>query len=162
MSQSQLTTQDRMNVLSCLPYGVGHSQDGVCLLVRMGPYRILLDCGLADISPLQSGKKPPADLVFCSHAHADHARGILPLHLAFPQMPIYASDVTVKLLPLNWSTSTADFCQSLPWQTPIDMGENLTAEIFPSGHLPGAAAIFFSYKTPQLSLIHISEPTRPY
>ena len=149
MSQSQLTTQDRMNVLSCLPYGVGHSQDGVCLLVRMGPYRILLDCGLADIRPLQSGKKPPADLVFCTHAHADHARGILPLHLAFPQMPIYASDVTVKLLPLNWSRSTVDFCQSLPWQTPIEMGENLTAEIFPSGHLPGAAAIFFSYKTPQ-------------
>lgn len=43
--------------LECLPYGVHHGNEGVCLLVRMGRHRILLDCGLADISPLMKGLK---------------------------------------------------------------------------------------------------------
>lgn len=105
-----LPTSSRFNVgeagseLECLPYGVQHHDEGVCLLVRMGPHRILLDCGLADLSPLQEQLKQPlpADLVLCSHAHPDHARGLLGLHQAFPLLPIYASEVTVQLVPLNW------------------------------------------------------------
>jgi len=56
-----LPTSSRLNVgktvpeLNALPYGVHHSDEGVCLLVRMGPYRILLDCGIADLSWLQAG-----------------------------------------------------------------------------------------------------------
>ena len=127
--------------LVCLPYGVGHGDEGVCLLVKMGPYRILLDCGLADISPLitQDGL-PVCDLVICSHAHADRAKSLLPLHRAFPQLPIYSSEVTSLLLPLNWlddAEGVPQFSQALPWRGSIEFQDGLTAELFPAGHLPG-------------------------
>lgn len=137
--------------LECLPYGVGHADEGVCLLVRMGPYRILLDCGIEDISPLQANldRALPADLVLCSHAHADHARGLLALHRAFPQLPIYASEVTTQLLPLNWpdvdSRQMPRFCQALPWRSPVEFRTGLVAQLFPAGHLPGAAAVLLTY-----------------
>jgi Cft2 family RNA processing exonuclease len=117
----------------------------------MGSHRILLDCGLADIQPLQTEEKLPADLVLCSHAHADHARGLLALHETFPELPIYASEVTVRLLPLNWQDRSPQeihqFCQALKWRSPVELFDDLTVELFPAGHLPGAAAIFLTYKT---------------
>lgn len=144
--------------LECLPYGVHHNKEGMCLLVRMGPHRILLDCGLGDISPLVKGlKKParrgssptPADFVLVSHAHPDHARGLLALHKAFPLLPIYASEVTSKLLHLNWldqnQQSLPQFCQALPLRSPVEFKDGLVAEIFPAGHLPGAVAILLTY-----------------
>lgn len=139
--------------LECFPYGVHHVDEGVCLMVRMGPHRILLDCGLADISPLQKGLEPlPADLVLCTHAHPDHAKGLLSLHQAFPQLPIYASEVTTQLLSLNWSEVSKKiphFCQALPWRSPVEFQDGLSAELFPAGHLPGAAAILLTYTTQQ-------------
>ena len=140
--------------LECLPYGVNHANEGVCLLVQIGPYRIMLDCGLANISSLQVGskQKQPADLVLISHAHPDHARGLLALHQAFPQLPIYASEVTTQLLSLNWPQEDPKqiplFCQALPWRSPVEFQDGLCAELFPAGHLPGAAAIRLSYTTP--------------
>ena len=137
--------------LSCFTYGAGHSQEGICLCLNLGIYRILLDCGLEDISPLESDAEPPADFVFCSHAHADHARGLLSLHQAFPELPIYTTEVTRQLLPLNWQQgsqqSISDFCQSLPWRSPIQLFDDLSIELFPAGHLPGAAAILLTYTT---------------
>lgn len=151
MSQPSPASSDHQNQLLCFPYGVGHENEGICLLVEIGPYRILLDCGLADIQALQTEPTPPAHLVFCSHAHDDHARGLLALHQAFPQIPIYASEVTVELLPLNWldhsSKEIPSFCQGLQWRTPINLFKDLSAEIFPAGHLPGAASILLTYKT---------------
>jgi len=139
--------------LACFPYAVGHGAEGVCLMVQMGPHRILLDCGLENISPLQAGPNPPADLVLCSHAHSDHAQGLLALHQAFPQLPIYASEVTTQLLPLNWSEWPPEkipkFCQALPWRSPVEFCEGLSAELFPAGHLPGAAAFLLTYTTPR-------------
>jgi Cft2 family RNA processing exonuclease len=141
--------------LECLPYAVGHADEGVCLVVRMGPYRILLDCGLRDLSALQTTRSPlalPADLVLCSHAHPDHARGLLALHRQFPQLPIYASEVTSQLLPLNWlheeQESLPLFCHALPWRTPVEFQDGLSAELFPAGHLPGAAVIVLTYFPP--------------
>ena len=150
MPQRHLPSSNPAHFLACYPYGAGHGREGVCLLVWMGKYRILLDCGLRDISPLLESNEPPADLVFCSHAHADHARGLLPLHQHFPQMPIYGSEVTARLLPLNWpeEKKSPSFCQIVPWRSPIAPLENLHLEIFPAGHLPGAAAILLSYQTP--------------
>ncbi len=152
MSQPHLTSSE-VPKLSCFPYGVGHGSEGVCLLVQMGPHCIMLDCGLADISLLQQETELPAGLVFCTHAHSDHAQGLLALNQAFPQIPIYASEVTTKLLPLNWLTEQhqqqANFCQPLPWRSPQEVAKGLSAELFPAGHLPGAAAILLSYKTPQ-------------
>ncbi|PSB55606.1 MBL fold metallo-hydrolase [Chamaesiphon polymorphus] len=135
--------------LVCLPYGVGHGDEGVCLLVKMGPYRILLDCGLRDIKPLIGvDRQPICDLVICSHAHADHARGLLDLHRAFPQLPIYTSEVTSHLLPLNWLDDKAGvphLSQALPWRRSIEFADGLSAELFPAGHLPGAAAVLLTY-----------------
>lgn len=137
--------------LECLAYGVHHQGEGVCLLVRMGPYRILLDCGIEDISPLQATENP-ADLVLCSHAHADHAKGLLALHQAFPNLPIYASEVTTGLLPLNWQdVEVQQFCHALPWRSPIEFYNGLVVQLFPAGHLPGAAAILLTYTNAQRS-----------
>jgi Cft2 family RNA processing exonuclease len=143
---SQSSNED----LVCFPYGVGHAEEGVCLLIKMGPHRILLDCGLVDISPLiTEDEQPICDLVICSHAHADHSRGLLDLHRTFPKLPIYSSEVTSLLLPLNWldQTDVPHLSQALPWRRPIEFADGLTAELFPAGHLPGAAAILLTYKS---------------
>ncbi len=144
-----------MTQLDCFPYGAGHGDEGVCLLVRMGPYRILLDCGLSDISALigsteiaEVSDRVPADVVLCSHAHSDHAQGLLSLHRAFPQLPIYASEATTQLLQLNWLDEPGripQFVHALPWRSPVEFQDGLTAELFPAGHLPGAAAILLTY-----------------
>jgi Cft2 family RNA processing exonuclease len=135
--------------LDCFPYGAGHGDEGMSLLIRMGSYRILLDCGLPDISAIVDAAAPcPADVVLCSHAHSDHAQGLLSLHRAFPQMPIYASEATTQLLSLNWLNEPGkipQFVQALPWRSPVEFQDGLTAELFPAGHLPGAAAILLTY-----------------
>jgi Cft2 family RNA processing exonuclease len=144
-----------MMELDCLPYGAGHADEGVCLLVRMGPHRILLDCGIADVAPLSTGldRPMPADFVLCTHAHADHARGLLALHQSFRQLPIYASEVTTQLLPLNWPQLSQQpesrFCHALPWQSPVELRRGLSVQLFPSGHLPGAAVVLLTYAAPQ-------------
>ncbi|HEY9659435.1 MAG TPA: MBL fold metallo-hydrolase [Allocoleopsis sp.] len=143
-----------MEQLECLPYGVGHADEGICLLMRLGQHRVLLDCGLSNVAPLLTqGKSPIADLVLCTHAHPDHARGLLELHRKFPQLPIYASEVTTQLLPLNWpeAKQVPAFCQALPWRTPVEFRDGLSAELYPAGHLPGAAAILLTYTTEQRS-----------
>ncbi|HEY9642207.1 MAG TPA: MBL fold metallo-hydrolase [Coleofasciculaceae cyanobacterium] len=146
-----------MELLECLPLAVGHADEGVCLLVRMGSHRILLDCGLSSIQPLllepvllEPGRSSPADLVLCTHAHPDHARGLAALHQAFPQMPIYASEVTAQLLSVQ-SDPEPTVCQALPWRLPVEFREGLSAELFPAGHLPGAAAFLLTYTTEQRS-----------
>jgi len=155
--------EDATSELDCLAYGVHHHGEGVCLLVRLGPHRLLLDCGLADISSLgedmgkfsSSPDLPlPVDGVLVSHAHPDHARGLLELHQMFPLLPIYASEVTSKLLPLNWLESKQpipQFCQALPLRTPVELKENLVVELYPAGHLPGAVATLLTYITPKRS-----------
>ncbi|MBV9386487.1 MAG: MBL fold metallo-hydrolase [Chroococcidiopsidaceae cyanobacterium CP_BM_ER_R8_30] len=162
-ASSRLDARENGLELECLPYAVHHEDEGICLLVRIGPYRILLDCGISDLSPLrkglkksrQNGSRLPADLVLCSHAHPDHAKGLLALHRAFPHLPIYASDVTTQLLPLNWPEvnpkEIPKFCHALPWRSPVEFQEGLSAQLFPAGHLPGAAAILLTYTTQERS-----------
>ncbi|HIK18461.1 MAG TPA: MBL fold metallo-hydrolase [Leptolyngbyaceae cyanobacterium M33_DOE_097] len=144
------SSNSSVSELECLAYGVEQRGEGICLLLRIGGYRILLDCGVADTTPLTSKKVPPADMVLCSHAHADHARGLLSLYRAFPNLPIYASEVTTQLLPLNWSDPVPEsFCHALPWRTPIEFFDGLTACLYPAGHLPGAAAFVITYTPPR-------------
>ncbi|MFP4008967.1 MAG: MBL fold metallo-hydrolase, partial [Spirulinaceae cyanobacterium] len=137
--------------LSCFPYGVGHDAEGICLLVQLGQYRILLDCGIEDISPLIQAA--PLDFAICTHAHLDHVRGLQALHEHDPHLPIYTSAVTAALLPLYWpdrpESEIQSFCQVLPWRSPLQIADDLSLEFFPAGHLPGAAAIVLTYTTPQ-------------
>ena len=139
--------------LSCFVYAAGHEEEGICLLLHIGKYRILLDCGLADLSIISQQPEPPADLVFCSHAHEDHCRGLLQLHQAFPQLPIYTSEVTAKLLGFHWlpDTTTLDWCQTIAWRSPLEITSDLVIELIPSGHLPGAASIVITHITTERS-----------
>jgi Cft2 family RNA processing exonuclease len=129
-------------VVRMLPYGVGQSNEGVSLRLRVGRYDILLDCGVLD---LVLHEVP--DLVLCSHAHQEQAAGLWQLHQRYPKLPIYASEVTAELLPLNWpEVVRSDFCQALPWRSPLELLPGLTVEMFPAGHLPGAAAFLITYQ----------------
>ena len=144
-----------MSELSCLPYGVGHAEEGVCLQVQMGPYRVMLDCGLTSLEALSSEttQLAPVDFVFCTHAHPDHGRSLLQLHQQWPDLPIYCSEATAELLPLNWPLEKlpagADFCQRLPWRQSLELAEGLTVQLWPAGHLPGAACILLTYTSPE-------------
>ncbi|MEM6254936.1 MAG: MBL fold metallo-hydrolase [Cyanobacteria bacterium P01_D01_bin.156] len=125
----------------CYPYGVGHGSEGISLGLAIGPYRILLDCGLSDFTPLNSG--PPPDFVFCSHAHFEHNQGLGHLHRCWPQVPIYATPATATLL------ADQDFAQSVQgvsWRMPVEVAANLTLELWPAGHLPGAACALITYR----------------
>jgi Cft2 family RNA processing exonuclease len=66
-------------------------------------------------------------------------------------VPIYGSEVTAQLLPLNWPGADLPphLCQALPWQTPISLADDLTVQIWPAGHLPGAACALFTYHGPK-------------
>lgn len=153
MRGSQGTAQSTSLPLSCLVYAAGHEDEGVCLLLNVGEYHILLDCGLASLEALSDPEQPSIDLVFCSHAHDDHCRGLLELHRAFPSLPIYTSEVTAKLLPCHWidQDQNTDWCQTLPWRSIFNIAPNLQIELVPAGHLPGAAAIIITYTTPKRS-----------
>ena len=130
-----------------MPHSVGYKDEGVCLSIQIGPYSILLDCGITDISALCA---EPVDFAFCSHAHTDHIRGLLPLHRALPQLPIFSSAVTAKLLPLNWpEQEDTQFCRPLPWQKTIEIAPGLSVQLWPAGHMPGAACFLITYKTAQ-------------
>lgn len=159
MSQKQKQLTPTPEQLSCYTFGVNHHTEGVALLLNLGKYHLLLDCGVHNLEVLLKDQDTPLDFIFCSHAHLDHSRGLLEFHQKFPEIPIYTSEVTAKLLPLNWLDQNPDsivsFLQILPWrcpkqissQSPIPTEEDLSIEIFPSGHLPGAAAILIEYAT---------------
>lgn len=145
-----------MAELECLPFGVGQHGEGVCLQVRLGPYWLLLDCGIEDLSELIAVNKAVNEGVhwaglMCSHAHSDHGRSIQGLRAIAPDIPVYTSEITAKLLPLTWSAPylpTDEFLVSLDWGIPYQIQPNLFAQILPSGHLPGAASFFLSYEAP--------------
>jgi Cft2 family RNA processing exonuclease len=146
--------------LECIPLGAGHAHEGICILLKIGPYRILYDCGLSNLQPLENYPShenpdaPPVDLILCSHAHADHAKGLLACHHRYPTLPIFASEVTAQLLPLNWPDvppSETNFCQPLPWRVPVSLAPDLTLTLYPAGHLPGAAVCLLTYLDTELT-----------
>jgi Cft2 family RNA processing exonuclease len=59
---------------------------------------------------------------------------------------MYGSYVTSQLLHLNWmDEEVPDFCKPLDWRSPTEIFPNLTLQIWPAGHLPGAAAVLLTY-----------------
>ena len=144
---------DFSSPLSFYSYAVGHQGEGVCFFLQLGEHRLLLDCGLHEVEDLITAQAnlPSIDLILCSHAHPDHARGLLALHRAFPDVPIYASEVTVQLLHLNWleEEEVPSLAHALPIRSRIALADNLTVKLYPAGHLPGACAIALTYITDQ-------------
>ncbi len=142
--------------LACFSFGTGVADEGVSLLLHIGSYRVLLDCGIRNIDLLKEDLSS-VDLAWCSHAHPDHARGLIQIHKLYPQIPIFASETTGRLLPLiesnhgsngsNGSTARQgfDWVQALPWRSLIELMPGLTAFLLPAGHLPGAAILQLSY-----------------
>lgn len=142
--------------IECVPYGVD-PQTGVCLGLRLGPYRILLDCGLADLSCLPAdcsqpddvlkprSSEQPLDFVFCSQAHIDHVRGLGALRQTFPKLPIYMSLETQQLLSDLDAGEGASGWHTLTWHTPFDLTPDLTLELIPAGQRPGAAMGLLTY-----------------
>ena len=161
--------------LECFCYAVGHGQEGVCLALTIGPYCVLLDCGVADTEQLFSVVSPAKrsasmssggtmstsavlitkdgqqiDAVVCSHAHTDHSRGLGSLQLRCPDLPIYASEVTARLLSVQWlGRDRFPGCVPLAWRSPLEICPGLTLQLWPSGHLPGAACILLTYDDPE-------------
>ncbi|MEM9265963.1 MAG: MBL fold metallo-hydrolase [Cyanobacteria bacterium P01_F01_bin.13] len=125
----------------CYPYGVGHGHEGVSLGLSIGDNWLLLDCGLQDLGPLED--TPPPDAVFCSHAHVDHGRGLRLLRQRWPHVPIYATAATAALLADRASLEKS--IQVLPWRMPVELTDSLTIELWPAGHLPGAACALLTY-----------------
>ncbi|AFY71078.1 beta-lactamase domain protein [Thalassoporum mexicanum PCC 7367] len=140
-----------MTELEFLPLALEHRGEGVCIQLRLGPYWLLLDCGLKDISSLLSyAEQAPWTALLCSHAHADHARGIRQLHELLPELPIYTSEITARLLPLLWPDQPqelASLCLPLPWEKTRQIAPDLYIQILPAGHLPGAACFAIRYLT---------------
>jgi len=136
---------------------------GIAVRVQLGPYQLLFDCGEAAAEVLVVGEaensirdpsgridlpliEPPVDFVFCSHAHEDHVQGLWALHQAWPRLPILASQATWHLLSLTCpELEGAAACQELPWREPLALMEDLFVELFPAGHLPGAAVTVVTY-----------------
>ncbi len=129
-------------MLHCFFYGTGRSDEGVCVEVQIAGYRILLDCGLRDRSTLL--QTAPPDLVLCSHAHPDHVRSLLAFHHAFPQVPIYSSEVTAALIESVNPGISPGTIEVLPWRSVIELCPNLTVQLLPAGHLPGAAMMLLT------------------
>ncbi len=137
-------------MLHCFFYGTGRSDEGVCVEVQIAGYRVLLDCGLRDRpashqTSLQALlQAEPPDLVLCSHAHPDHDRSIPAFHAAFPSVPIYSSDVTAALIEVANPGVNPGTIEALPWRSAQELLPNLTVQLFPAGHLPGAAMILLT------------------
>lgn len=138
--------------LSCLALATGQGDEGVCLLAQIGVYRILLDCGTVNINNLLELK---LDGVWCSHAHIHHSRGLKSLHIACPELPLYSSSTTATLLGIDiltilpWHNSSDDLAAETRQNRSIlgtEIHPRLYARIFPAGHLPGAAAVLFTYE----------------
>ncbi|MEM9244595.1 MAG: MBL fold metallo-hydrolase [Cyanobacteria bacterium P01_F01_bin.153] len=135
--------------LDCTVHGAGRGDEGVCLELRLGKRRLLLDCGLTDLTPL-IGRGDALDAVLCSHAHRSSSFGLMEFQSRFPQVPVYASEVTRRLMPLNWAMEweLPDNFQGLPWRSPIAITEDIIVELLPAGHLPGAALFVITYGLP--------------
>ncbi|MEM9219335.1 MAG: MBL fold metallo-hydrolase [Cyanobacteria bacterium P01_F01_bin.150] len=136
-----------MAELECFCYGAGHGDEGICLSLSIGPYFVLLDCGLTDIAPLLfSPLARQIDAVICSNAQGDHSRGIWNLQQQLRDLPIYASVVTSRLLSIQrLGEDGFPGTIALDWRSPTEICPGLTLQFWPAGHLPGAACALLSY-----------------
>jgi Cft2 family RNA processing exonuclease len=154
--------------------GGAHEVGGSCTLLDIDGLRILVDAGLRlgageadrlpDLATLQQAGS--LDAILVTHAHADHI-GALPLvHLAYPQVPLYASEATcaltrimladaLKIMESRWIQeqeiplypehaveSMLSRMKSVPLNHPLDLaGGSCQVTFRLAGHVLGACSV---------------------
>ena len=146
-----------------------------CILLEWAGRRILVDAGVRPSPRARAGIEADQlpdlshidqagglDVILVTHAHADHT-GALELVVAqYPQVPVYATPVTIALtrvlhadsrrimqsrleeegeLPLFDEVATERLLNALkpvPLNTRLPLGNGLTAIFFHAGHIAGA------------------------
>ncbi len=155
--------------LSCTPLSLYGQGTGVCFLLQIGPYRFLLDCGLppetlpqalqqALVNPQMEGRVPLHGLIL-SHAHVHQTQGLRSFVRHYPTVPVYSSVATASLLqPSEVAEPPLPSLSPLNWRSSLQIRSDLTLELFPAGHLPGAAMALITH-TPASSS---GKALRPY
>ncbi|HUY98584.1 MAG TPA: MBL fold metallo-hydrolase, partial [Verrucomicrobiae bacterium] len=151
---------------SCLLVEVGDAR----ILVDCGtrPKQRLSRIGPPDLDIALAGD---IDAVVITHAHNDHAGYVPALVARYPFMDVLATADTAALLPTMWNDSVKVFertahehveagepADTPPYRTPqvlaaidriravafgrvIDIADGVTVELFPAGHILGAAGV---------------------
>lgn len=151
---------------SCVLVEVGNSR----ILVDCGtrPKQRLSRIGPPDLDIALAGD---IDAVVITHAHNDHAGYVPALVAQYPVMDVIATADTAALLPTMWNDSVKVFERTAhehvefgepadkpPYRTPhvlaaierirtvafgrvIDIADGVTVELFPAGHILGAAGV---------------------
>ena len=157
-----------------------------CILLEWAGRRILVDAGVRPSPRARAGIEADQlpdlshidqagglDAILVTHAHADHT-GALELVVAqYPQVPVYATPVTIALsrvlhadsrrimqsrleeegeLPLFDEVATERLLNALkpvPLNTRWPLGNGLTAIFFHGGHIAGAVMIGIESSNPQ-------------
>jgi Cft2 family RNA processing exonuclease len=94
--------------------------------------------------------------VILSHAHAHQTQGLQAFVQHYPTVPVYSSQVTASLLQrlghANLGTSSLETTDPhlpslypLDWRSSLQIRADLTLELFPAGHLPGAAMALITH-----------------
>ncbi|MHA1726831.1 MAG: MBL fold metallo-hydrolase [Promethearchaeota archaeon] len=118
---------------------------------------ILLDIGLerAHVNIIK-GYTDHLDLIFISHAHKDHSRGLFLMRTEFPNTPIISSRTTLEYYLLyNWemgekineNMTKIDFIMENYYFVKNDeeiiINNSFKIKLFYAGHLPGALMFYF-------------------
>ena len=157
-----------------------------CILLEWAGKRILIDAGVRPSPRARAGVEADQlpdlgyidqvgglDVILVTHAHADHT-GALELVVAqYPQVPVYATPVTIALtrvlhadsrrimqsrleeegeLPLFDEVATERLLNALkpvPLNMRVSLGNGLSAIFFHAGHIAGAAMISIESSNPQ-------------
>jgi len=148
---------------------------GSCSLLTVSGKHILIDCGIR-MNPEDKKDTVPniasidrLDLILLTHAHMDHSGALPVIHSRFPDVPIYCTGATHRLIELLLSDAvrimeienvknesetplydkalvekTLDKIRIAPfseWITPTGF-DNIKIHFHPAGHILGAASIF--------------------
>ena len=152
------------NEILFVPLGGGQSVGASCYYIRLGRSNILLDCGTGmsegqmfypDFYTLMqhvSGMGRVSQM-FVSHAHMDHAGGLLEFLKEAPHTPVYMTDLTLMLTEhqLRRTGKQSFVAERLRESvTPVSFNQSFTfgdyrVSFYPAGHIPGAMMTLLEY-----------------